>query len=86
MIHARKDYMHIQDQTGKVAEDEPVFLLRAKDALAPEVVDFWAWRLEENGGDQVAIDAAREHANKMKEWQKQNESKLPDTPPDVLNK
>lgn len=38
MLHARKDYMHIQDETGKVGENEPVFLLRAKDQLAPDTV------------------------------------------------
>lgn len=31
MIHAREDYQPIQDPGGLILEDEPVFLLRAKD-------------------------------------------------------
>src|SRR5258708_4200756 len=31
MIHAREDYMPIQDPRNKIGEDEPVFLLRAQD-------------------------------------------------------
>ena len=81
MIHARKDYMHIQDQTGKVAQDEPVFLLRAKDSLAPNTVRYWAALLLDHNGDVVAYKAAMEQAELMEEWQENNMSKLPDTPP-----
>ena len=80
MIHARSDYMHIQDNTGKIKEDEPVFLLRAKDKLAPGTLRFWANMLEEAKGDPIAIAAARKHAEVMKQWQKENGSKFPDTP------
>lgn len=35
----------------KAADDEPIFVLRAQDALAGQTVRFWAIRLrEENGG------------------------------------
>lgn len=33
MRHAREDYNRIQDPAGKIHEDEPVFLMRAQDAL-----------------------------------------------------
>ena len=29
---------------AKAADDEPIFVLRAKDALAPDVVRYWADR------------------------------------------
>lgn len=38
MRHARKDYERFQDPEGKIPNDEPVFLLRAKDKYAAEAV------------------------------------------------
>ena len=49
MIHAREDYNRIQDPAGKIGEDEPVFLLRAKDSLAPAMVENWASALQASG-------------------------------------
>jgi len=80
MLHARKDYAHIQDDTGKIAKDEPVFLLRAKDALAPDTLRFWAGLLLDQNGDSVAYKAAMKQAELMEDWQEENESKLPDMP------
>ena len=87
MIHARRDYMHIQDNTGKIAEDEPVFLLRAKDELAPAVMQFWVDRLciREREGDTVTVKAVQKHIDLMKEWQKKNGCKTPDTPAEVVS-
>lgn len=84
MLHSRKDYMHIQDNTGKVADNEPVFLLRAKDTLAPDIVRKWADLLESLDGDKIAIKAAREHAALMENWQKIYGSKKPDTPSEAV--
>ncbi len=38
MIHASEKYSRIQDPENKIGQDEPVFLLRAQDILAPKVV------------------------------------------------
>jgi len=84
MIHARKDYMHIQDKTGHIEKDEPVFLLRAKDMLAPDTVMHWANMLFQQNGDMVAYRAAMKQADLMSEWQSKNTSKLPDTPPEAV--
>lgn len=78
MRHAREDYNHIQDPSGKIAEDEPVFLLRGKDKLAPATLEFWAAALEAAGGDYRLCVLAREQAARMRDWQEFNESKLPD--------
>lgn len=84
MIHARTDYEHIQDDTGKIANDEPVFLLRAIDATAPATLRFWADQLEQNNGDAIAIAATRAHADLMEVWQNQYGCKAPDTPADTV--
>lgn len=72
---------------GKAADDEPVFILRAKDKLAPEVVEFWAGKLEAamytNGAsnpmrDSAKLKEARSCAHLMRAWQAMNGSKVPD--------
>ncbi len=61
MIHNRADYMHIQDPSGKIGEDEPVFMVRCKDQLAPGTVRIWAQLYgiindENNSDTQVIIE------------------------------
>ena len=86
MKHPREDYNCIQDHSGKIAEDEPVFLLRAKDKIAPTIVRAWAKHLKANGGDWRTANRAMEWADEMEKWQKENESKMPDTPKELIPK
>lgn len=78
MRHAREDYNRIQDPEGKIAEDEPVFLLRAKDITAPDTLRWWAHNLAACGGDGKLVQLALDHANLMDKWQGENPCKLPD--------
>jgi hypothetical protein len=78
MKHARDDYNRIQDPECKIAEDEPVFLLRAKDATAPATLEFWAGLQRQYNGDLVLAEMAENHAKLMREWQSVNGSKMPD--------
>lgn len=71
MIHARDDYQRIQDPASKIPEDEPVFLLRAQDAAAPDTLRFWAGRNLIVGGDRALSDKAMEHADLMERWQRE---------------
>lgn len=81
MIHARKDYQHIQDPTGKIGEDEPVFLLRAKDRTAPHLVRMWAAAQRQNPKvDPEVIRTAEQHARDMEAWQEKNSYKWADLP------
>lgn len=48
MKHAREDYnRRIIDVDGTIPENEPVFLFRGQDKLAPQVLDFYADLLAE---------------------------------------
>lgn len=67
---------------AKAGDDEPLFILRAQDVLAPRCVELWASLLEvaavENGTlaeRQGKIDEARRTATMMKQWPLR---KLPD--------
>ena len=53
---------------GKAADDEPVFVLRGQDVLAPDLVDLWAARAQVNGCGPEKVAGARELAAKMRAW------------------
>lgn len=78
MIHARDDYNRIQDPSGKIPVDEPVFLLRAKDITAPDVLEYWANLQREHGGDLKLAELAEKHAEVMRKWQTTHEHKFAD--------
>jgi hypothetical protein len=80
MLHARSDYNRIQDPAGLIAEDEPVFLLRAKDIYAPEAIEFWAEMVEED--EPELSKSVMNFANFMREWQNKNGCKKPNVPND----
>lgn len=80
MKHARPDYDGIQDPSGKIPADEPVFLLRASDMLAPSIVRSWALQAKANGAAADIVEAADRQATAMIKWQVKHGSKVPDMP------
>ena len=80
MKHAREDYDRLQDPEGIIPEDEPVFLLRAQDAVAPGVVEAWVMAAHNAGADIDIVQHAYEHAQLMRKWQAEHGSKVPDMP------
>lgn len=68
----------VQDPSGRIPEDEPVFLLRGRDLLSVQLVLEWAKRYGELGGDPARVKVVRDHAQKMQEWQNNVELKYPD--------
>jgi hypothetical protein len=61
----------------KAANDEPIFILRGQDKLAPIIVEMWAGLAEATvaGDIDAKIHEARMLARKMREWPKR---KMPD--------
>ena len=78
MRHARDDYNRIQDPANKIPIDEPVFLLRAQDMLAPGLLAIWANELLIRGGSNDRAKEAIDHAQRMIAWQELHGCKLPD--------
>lgn len=62
----------------KAADDEPIFTLRAKDALAPQIVEAWADAAERNGSPAEKVSDARALAVAMRSWQVAHGAKIPD--------
>lgn len=68
MKHAREDYGHIQDRNGKIPDEEPVFLLRGQDPIAPLALDYYADVAEDRGCSAELVRSTREHADLMRAW------------------
>lgn len=81
MKHARPDYAHIQDALGKIPVNEPVFLLRGQDSLAPATLRYYAERATEHRVGPELIKATHDQADAMEFWQLTHRQKLPDMPP-----
>ena len=78
MRHARADYDRIQDPAGLIPEDEPVFLLRGQDVVAPAIVEKWAMVAADLGASKEIVTAALRQALRMRAWQMQHGHKVPD--------
>lgn len=53
---------------GKAADDEPIFILRAHDKLAPSIIEHWADFAELHGASREKVEEAREVAAQMRKW------------------
>jgi len=80
MKHARSDYDLIQDgrSKGAIPKDEPVFLLRAKDQTAADIVRQWIHAQTFNpNADSKMILMAERHATLMEQWPEKKWADLP---------
>ena len=80
MLHARKSYNErIQDSANIIPEDEPVFILRGQDKLAPVMLDIYcALSANTKGADIDIRVAVTEHAGRMRNWQRERKVKVAD--------
>jgi hypothetical protein len=62
----------------KVEPGEPVFVLRARDELAPEIVREWAHVARRAGVDPAKVVGALNVADQMEEWQVGHGKRRPD--------
>ena len=77
MKHARKDYNDLAALDRKIPKDEPVFLIRGQDLLAPGVLRYYADEAKRAHVDPRIARSVRDQAKKMEAWHKH---KLPDLP------
>lgn len=89
MKHARPDYDHIQDPSGKIPADEPVMMFRGQDVFAPVALEAYAAMCDamastmplDAPGRQNLRDMAttvRVQINRMHRWQAEHRAKMPD--------
>lgn len=58
--------------------DEPLFVLKASDVLAPRIVDAWAQAARGVGVSEEKIQAALDTAEAMRTWHQTHGHKIPD--------
>lgn len=76
---------HLDDDLQPIIpDDEPVFLLRARDISAPIIVRFWAEVNRNIGTDPLLCERVREWADTMSQYGREHGSHLPDTPEGML--
>ena len=69
---------HTDTCLQNAAADEPIFVLRAQDKLAPDVVRYWARRAVNNSVNPAKVTEAEDLAYKMEQWAAGHTSKIPD--------
>lgn len=60
-------YGIVHTERGNIEEGEPVFILRGKDALAPEAIRFYASLRRKNGDEKGALECEA-HAKRLEDW------------------
>lgn len=79
MIHARLDYQHIQDETGRIAQDEPVILFRAQDQHFVRIlIHYRRFVAASAKPDPNILEALDVHIQRASDWQHRNKTKFPD--------
>ena len=77
MLHAREDYQRIQDPSGKIPVDEPVFLIRGQDVLGASILRIYAHLASAEGVSSEMIKLTLMQADRMDVWERK---KVPDLP------
>lgn len=67
-----------QEFLDKVADDEPIFILRAQDVLSGRTVEYWADEAMLAEVPKLKIQEALQCAAAIRKWQSQNGCKVPD--------
>jgi hypothetical protein len=62
----------------QVGPDEPIFVLRAKDQLAPRILGYWIQLARAAGTPQEKLDEAERCQDAMMLWGRENGIKVPD--------
>lgn len=72
----KRDELEREDSClNRAADDEPLFVLRARDLLAVDLVRVWVLRAHEKGVNPEKIREAREIAEQFAAWP---DKRLPD--------
>lgn len=72
---------HGWDQTlmlDKVGDDEPIFILRARDELAIDTITFWISFAKTRGVNEHKTQEAELHREAFIRWAQDHDTKLPD--------
>jgi hypothetical protein len=69
------DYNKVKDALG-IPHDEPIFVIRAKDACAPSALDHYFIIASAKGAEDDFLDGVRKVEDEMNDWQTKNAKKV----------
>lgn len=72
-------YGRVTTERGTIGEDELVVLFRAQDELLPMILSWYHLLCNEAECPRSHLDAIMDVRDRILEWQKENETKIPDT-------
>lgn len=72
-------YGRVQTEFGDIGEDEPVFIFRAQDKLLLDVIGDYRSDCVAAGSPQHHLDAIDESARRIREWQSENYTRVPNS-------
>lgn len=79
MRHGRADYnRRIQDSEGLIPEDEPVLLIRGRDAIGPDAARAYAALAKAMGAPACVVQRVSDLADNMEVYQHTHASRMPD--------
>lgn len=70
-------YGKITQEYGNIPDDEPVLILRARDLVAPQVIDHYARLAEGNGSPAGHVALVREARDRFIQWQTDHPDRAP---------
>jgi hypothetical protein len=74
-------YGKVTLERGSIPEDEPVFVLRSQDKLAPRLLEYYEMMCKAQGATETQVEAVVRAGEGMRAWQVEHHDrvKLPDT-------
>jgi len=81
-MRAKQEIEHLlrKIETGKLPEDEPLFVLRAKDVLASGLIHIWIIAAKAMGVPSEKLDKAQKLADEIDSWPIKEIPGCPETP------
>lgn len=70
-------YGRVTLQYGSVPDDEPVVVFRARDALLPELLAFYALFCTRAGSPRGHLDLINDRREQIEAWQRNHETQIP---------
>lgn len=76
-----RKYGRVTTERGDIADDEPVVVFRAQDALLPDLLAVYRQMCEAAGSPPRHLDGIDESAAIVKRWQASHATKTPESAP-----
>lgn len=70
-------YGRVTTEFGDIGDDEPVFLIRGRDLIAPRIIDEYARQASFHSSPDRHVTTAREEARRVEQWQADNSHVAP---------